>query len=214
MLIFALSFAWWCKQAIPKFADKINRQVYDEYYSLLDIRYCYHDFRHSSRLQPKITAWGNLFYGIFPLIAWRMSDPILALLFMILAFLSVLDYCYYLTDIQYVASIFILSLLFSLDEPHQISLLFCCVFFSVIGFFTQKLLKKEILGGGDSLLFIALSPLFTVDELFGLLLFSSLFGIGFMLIYRLYTQKILRKLAFIPFISISTFFMIIDKINT
>ncbi|SUT90957.1 leader peptidase HopD [Actinobacillus lignieresii] len=205
-------FAWWCKRSIPQFAEYINRQIYSEYSTLLPIAYSYQDFRNASNLQPKYKWWGNLFYIVFPLLAFGIADPVVALLLMILCFLSALDYCYYLTDIRYVAAVFVLALLRSVEIAYQESLLFCCLFFGMLGLCSHLIFKKEILGSGDSLLFIALSPLFSLEDVFLLLLIASFSGIAFYLFYFLVMKKTLKKLPFIPFISFSTFVLIIDKI--
>ncbi|MCT8622300.1 prepilin peptidase, partial [Glaesserella parasuis] len=125
---------------------------------------------------------------------------------------------YYLTDIRYVSIIFVLALwqlLFyhSIElNSHIFSLFITILFFSLFSLLSQLIYKKESLGLGDILLFIALSPLFTFDEMILLLLYASLFGLTFYAIYFLFTKQKLTRLPFIPFISLSTLWGIIAKI--
>lgn len=212
MLLGSVIFAWWCKRQIPQFAEYINRQIYNEYSALFPVSCSYRDFRHTSSLQPQYNGWANLFYLAFPTLSFGIVDPVIALLLMILCFLSVLDYCYYLTDIRYVAVIFVLALLAAVTEAYRESLLFCCLCFGMLGLCSRLILKKEVLGSGDSLLLIALSPLFSLEEICFLLLIASLSGIVFYLLYYVMKKEKLTKLPFIPFISFSTFVLIIDRI--
>ncbi|KDB44604.1 prepilin peptidase, partial [Glaesserella parasuis] len=97
-------------------------------------------------------------------------------------------------------------------NSHIFSLFITILFFSLFSLLSQLIYKKESLGLGDILLFIALSPLFTLDEMILLLLYASLFGLTFYAIYFLFTKQKLTRLPFIPFISLSTLWGIIAKI--
>ena len=58
----AILFAFWFKREIPLFAKRINRQTYDEFYSLVNFQLNYSDFEKQSKLKIKKS---KLFYGHF-----------------------------------------------------------------------------------------------------------------------------------------------------
>ncbi|AKO42670.1 hypothetical protein RZ65_04180 [[Haemophilus] ducreyi] len=179
---FSLLFAYWCQMAIPRFARYINRQVYDEYHHLsgMPCSDSYADFLRYSKLQPQQSQWAMGFYVLFPLLAFGfVEQPLLALLLMILAFLALLDSCYYLTDIRYVFVIFVLVILQQMQN-----------------FYLES----------------SLAPLFTTNQLLIMLLSASLLGLFYYFMCEYLSGKKRLKLPFIPFISVSTLCVIIDKI--
>ncbi len=222
MMLFLLSIllAYWFQKEMQHFPTRINQQTYQDYHLLVQSPLSLADFIHKSTLQPKFTFLSYGFYILFPVIVWIFYDINLPLIFILicLIYLSLLDYLYYLTDIRYVSIIFILALwqlLFyhSLElNSHIFSLFITILFFSLFSLLSQLIYKKESLGLGDILLFIALSPLFTLEEMILLLLYASLFGLAFYALYFLFTKQKLARLPFIPFISLSTLWGIIGKI--
>jgi len=61
---------------------------------------------------------------------------------------------------------------------------------------------------GDSLLLIALSPLFMLEQMLQLVLIASVLGITYYLAEQRITSQKRQKLPFIPFISVATFIII------
>ena len=199
----AILLAWWFNREIPSFANRINKQIYDEYHSLVSQKISYADFEQESILKEKKSKYTFLFYLLFPIVGLS-NEPILALVLILLCFLSVIDMLYYLTDIKYIAIILLLTL-----YNGNIETLYITVFFFIfIHFFSTFILKKEGFGLGDSLLLVALSPLFSLEEMLLLILIASLLGITYYLIEPLFTQRKREKLPFIPFISAATFIII------
>lgn len=199
----AILLAWWFNREIPSFVTRINKQVYDEYHSLVSQKISYTDFEQESILKIKKSKYTFLFYLLFPIIGLS-NEPVLALVLMVLCFLSLIDMFYYLTDIRYIAFIFLLTL-----YNGNVETLYITVFFFIfIHFFSTFILKKEGFGLGDSLLLVALSPLFSLEEMLLLILIASLLGITYYLIEPLFTQRKREKLPFIPFISAATFIII------
>lgn len=202
-LLFSILLAFWFKTEIPRFAERINKQVYCELSSLIPIKLSESEFLATSTLSPIKSNWTNLFFILFPLIMWLSSSPIIGLIFILLCFLSLLDICYYLTDIRYIALLFLLVLWKSLTYFHNETLLFSCLFCLLITLFSQFVFKKESFGYGDMLLLCALAPLFEPDKMLLLVLISSLFGIFFYWLYWIFHKQKLEKLPFIPFISMA-----------
>ncbi|WP_244298074.1 prepilin peptidase [Actinobacillus vicugnae] len=194
------------------FAHHINQQVYQEYSSLLQPSHNYDYFLHHSQLQPKQSRWANSFFVAFPCISYYFPSAILAFILMILLFLSVLDYCYYLTDIRYIVTLFVLVLAYEPIMPHIDSLLGCLLFFICLQYGSQWCCKKEVFGVGDSLVIISISPLFSVESMLQLILFACLSGCIYYFAYKAIIKHSLTKLPFIPFLTFSTFVQIIDKI--
>ncbi|AAP95989.1 hypothetical protein HD_1126 [[Haemophilus] ducreyi 35000HP] len=173
----------------------------------------YADFLRYSKLQPQQSQWAMGFYVLFPLLAFGfVEQPLLALLLMILAFLALLDSCYYLTDIRYVFVIFVLVILQQMQNFYLESLLFAIGLFTFLSFFSHLFFKKEAIGLGDILLCLALAPLFTTNQLLIMLLSASLLGLFYYFMCEYLSGKKRLKLPFIPFISVSTLCVIIDKI--
>lgn len=201
--LIAIFLAWWLNREILSFVTRINKQVYDEYHSLVLHKISYSDFEQESVLKIKESKYPFLFYLLFPIIGLS-NEPVLSLVLIVLCFLSVIDMLYYLTDIRYIAFIFLLTL-----YNGNIETLYITVFFFIfIHFFSNFVLKKEGFGLGDSLLLVALSPLFSLEEMLLLILIASLLGITYYLIEPLFTQRKREKLPFIPFISAATFIII------
>ncbi|MBV6524167.1 prepilin peptidase, partial [Ursidibacter maritimus] len=131
------------------------------------------------------------------------------LVIFILIYLSFIDIYYYLTDIHYIAIIFLLAiteLLFNQSYflyERIFTLFIVILFFSLLSLLIKYLFNKEALGSGDIILLIALSPLFSLEQFCWLLFIGSVAGIGYSLIFYLATKKRLTKLPFIPFISFS-----------
>ena len=107
-----------------------------------------------------------------------------------------------------VALIFLLSL-----SQGEINTLYVLIgLFIIIQIISYVILKKEGIGMGDYLLFLALSPLFQIEQMLYLILIASLLGIIYYLFYWGITKQKLAKLPFIPFITASTFIVFVDKI--
>ncbi len=203
-ILTAILFAFWFRKEIPLFAKRINQQTYDEFYSLVDFQLDYSDFEKKSNLKAKQSKLPILFYFIFPLITLLNQTYLISVVIIILCFLSVLDILYYLTDIRYLAILFLLTLY----KGNLETFYFTVLFFIFIHFFSIFLLKKEGFGLGDSLLLITLSPLFTLDQMLQLVLIASVLGITYCLAERYITSQKRQKLPFIPFISMATFIII------
>lgn len=210
--LIAFLFAFWCKRAVKLFAHHINQQVYQEYSSLLAPAHSYAYFKQHSQLQPKQSYWSNCFLWAFPLLIFYLPSTILAFLLMILLFLSVLDYCYYLTDIRYVTALFVLVLAYDPAMAHIDTLLGCLLFFICLHYAILWSWKKEAFGIGDSLVISSISPLFSIDDILKLILLASVSGCFYYFCYKVIMKRTLVKLPFIPFISFSTFVLIIDRI--
>ncbi|WP_294085227.1 prepilin peptidase [uncultured Actinobacillus sp.] len=207
-IILAICFAWWGRKEIPAFALRINRQIYMEYHSLVDMNENYDFFQKKSCLQPKEMHFSYLFFLLFPSILILYDDVIIGGILILLCFLACLDIAYYLTDIRVVALIFLLSL-----SQGEINTLYVLIgLFIIIQIISYVILKKEGVGMGDYLLFLALAPLFQIEQMLYLILIASLLGIIYYLFYWGITKQKLAKLPFIPFITASTFIVFVDKI--
>lgn len=202
-LLLSISSAFWFKAEIPRFATRINQQIYQEMISINQLKLSEQEFIAQSALKPQQTRWANLFFLLFPLIMYCSENPTIGVIFILLCFLSLLDICYYLTDIRYIALLFLLVLWKSLTYFHNETLLFSCLFCLLITLFSQFVFKKESFGYGDMLLLCALAPLFEPDKMLLLVLIASLFGIFFYWLYWIFHKQKLEKLPFIPFISIA-----------
>ncbi|AUI65372.1 MULTISPECIES: prepilin peptidase [Glaesserella] len=223
LFLFSLCLVYWFKLEIAQFPTKINQQLYQDYASMISPNLpnlSLAEFLAQSQLQAKSSYLINLFFILLPLITfWQhhLSLPIIFILF-ILSYLSLLDYFYYLTDVQYVAIVFILSLwqLLFYDNvflyERLFSLFITTLFFLLFHLISQFILKREGLGIGDMLLFIAISPLFSLEKMIELLLFACVFGLLFALGYFLWTKRKIARLPFVPFISLSTLIGIVGKI--
>ena len=207
-IIIAICFAWWGRKEIPAFALRINHQIYAEYHSLIKTEENYDLFQQKSYLQPKEMHFSYLFFLLFPSIIILYDDVIIGGILILLCFLACLDIAYYLTDIRVVALIFLLSL-----SQGEINTLYVLIgLFIIIQIISLVILKKEGIGMGDYLLFLALAPLFQIEQMLYLILIASLLGIIYYLFYWGITKQKLAKLPFIPFITASTFIVFVDKI--
>lgn len=206
IILFSLVLALWFKYELRHFSDRINQQVYCDYHDLYPNSLELKSFLAHSKLQPKKPKWDNILLVLFPLLSLFGDDFFLLLIALILSYLALLDMRYQLTDIRYVGCIFLLSIFIAMDSPAEwvkeylMNFLCTACFFCLFLPLTRFFLKKEGLGLGDALLFIALSPLFTFPEMFKLLFFSALFGLIVVLCCRYFTQKQIEKWPFIPFI--------------
>ncbi|OOH85475.1 peptidase [Pasteurellaceae bacterium 15-036681] len=204
LLIISLLLAYWFKRELNLFPIKLNQQLFSNEVPL-------NDFLEMPKEQTKQNFLPCLFFVVYPIAIWLLQDLSLPIIIigLILIYLSVLDYFYYLTDIRYIAIIFLLSLanlLFYSEKDlsiHLFSLFITSLFFCLFIPITNYWLKKEGLGLGDVLLFCALSPLFDLEKMVLLLLFSSLSGLIFSFGYFVITKQKLHRLPFIPFISLS-----------
>ncbi|WP_373818751.1 peptidase [Glaesserella sp.] len=220
LLLIGLILAYWFKQEWAKFPLRINKQIYEDYQQLLHTDITFDEFLSKSPLQVKACRRFYLFYLLFPFVLWIFKTLPLPLIFisLILLYLSLLDSVYYLTDIRYVALIFMLSIaqLLFYDQTvlylHLLNLLLTSLFFTIFIPLTNRLFNQEMLGIGDVVLLVALTPLFIIEQMMLLLLYSSLCGLFFALCYKLICRKNIHRLPFIPFITISTFILFIDRI--
>lgn len=205
-VIFSLCFAIWCRWDLNRFCERINRQVFQDYQFLRGNIETFLHFKQHSRLKPKSMPWAKSIWWLFPLFAFIHENPIVAFLWMLLYFLTLLDSYYYLTDSRYIAVIFVLALLQPI--PQIDTLIFTICFFTGLTLLLLLFRRTESFGMGDSLLFIAVSPLFSVTEMLQVILFACLFGLFFALIIFCKTQQKIDRLPFIPFISLAVVFVL------
>lgn len=215
-LILALICLYWFKQAFNRFPNKINRQVWQDFNTLQAnktgegnlIRETV--FKQQSQLQPKSFKQFYLMAVLFLIIACGLTQSLFVLLILfILIYLAFLDGYYYLTDVQYIAAIFLLAiaeLLF--HQPLFISeklwsFLLSTLFLLAFSFLLQRFYRKETLGFGDILLLSALSPLFSLEQFAQFLLIACLTGLTYACLIYCITRKPCCKLPFIPFITFS-----------
>lgn len=212
-VLIALCLAFWFKWEFFSFANRINQQVYQEYNSLVSSGLSESEFLTQSRLQPKASKWTNLFFFCFPFIALFSESVWIGAIFILLCYLSVLDCCYYLTDIRYISAIVIFVLCEKFIHFHHDTLLFTGLFCVFIGLFSQYFLKKEGFGVGDMLLLIALSPLFNLEKMLLLILIASISGIIVYWLFFLWKKQKLEKLPFVPFISLAMLILMVLERN-
>lgn len=211
--ILSILLAFWFQYEFKRFPKQINLQTYRDFLSLYPLVLSEDDFLKESRLQLSNKSNFGLLCILFILSSILFTHQSITLLLIVLCliYLSLLDYCYYLTDIKYVGLISVVSLLhLILYKPYFIqegiaTLLVIAGFFSLFHYISKWVFKREVFGLGDILLIISVSPIFNLEEMFRILLISSLFGILFGLFYFLRYHRKLEKLAFIPFISASYF---------
>ncbi|QHB17625.1 prepilin peptidase [Mannheimia pernigra] len=202
-LLLSFLSAFWFKTEMPRFAIRINQQIYQAANSINQLNLTEQQFIALSSLKPQQTRWANLFFLLFPLIMYCSENPIMGGIFILLCFLSLLDICYYLTDTRYIGLIFLLVLWESVNHFHNQTLLFTSLFCLFIALFSFLVFKKETFGFGDMLLLLALSPLFNIEKMLLLILTACLLGIFYYLAYWWIKKQKLAKLAFIPFISLA-----------
>lgn len=211
MIYFLLSIpcACWFYRELYRFPIQINRQTYQDMQSLIALPFSLAELLQCSTLQAKNNPINKILFILLPLVALLFQQyPITILLMLfILSYLAILDYNYYLTDIRYIAYIFLFSIanLLFFDNLFLYEKLFCLFF--CLGFFalfiplTKLIYKKEVFGLGDAILLIAISPIFQMEQMLILLLTASLSGIFYYCIYWLIKKQKLIKLPFVPFIS-------------
>lgn len=213
-LIFSFILGYWFEKELRLFPFKINKQVFQEYKELSDTKVHFYAFLKQSKLQYKLVAWCKLLYFLIPFIfiVFKNENIFIIFIFVTLVYLSFLDIQYFLTDIKYIVFIFICSLIsllffksYSIQE-NIFSLLFSLILFSAIHF-VSHFIKKEIWGMGDSLLVIALSPLFNLDQLMRLLVYASFWGLFFTSGYFFIKKCKIQRLPFIPFLCLSAFLL-------
>ncbi len=212
-LIFSFILAYYFEKEFRLFTFKINKQIFQEYNQLINKKSCFYLFLKKSQLKYKATNLTKLFYIFIPIIfiLFRNDDICIVMILSVLVYLSFLDSYYFLTDIKYIIFIFISGLVYllffqvDLVQENIFSLLFSIILFSSIHLMGNMILKKEVLGLGDSLLIVAISPLFNIEQLMSLLLYASLSGLLFASGYFIIKKYKIQQLPFIPFISLSTF---------
>lgn len=202
-LLLSFLSAFWFKAEMPRFAIRINQQIYQAANSINQLNLTEQQFIALSSLKSQQTRWGNLFFLLFPLIMYCSENSIMGGIFILLCFLSLLDICYYLTDTRYIGLIFLLVLWERVNHFHNQTLLFTSLFCLFIALFSFLVFKKETFGFGDMLLLLALSPLFNIEKMLLLILTACLLGIFYYLTYWWIKKQKLEKLAFIPFISLA-----------
>lgn len=222
LFIFCCALSFWLEYEFKQFSVKINKQIYQDISEVYPLSISFNEFTAQSRLQAQSIKHRGLFLIFFPLISLLLSDyPLeIILIGILLCYLSFLDYTYYLTDIRYLSLIFLCALSYLIFQPetdirtHFFTLFITSLFFGKLHLIFQYIVKKELLGSGDSLLFIALTPLFTPEQMILLILFSSLSGLCFALIYFCKFRRKIDRLPFIPFITFSTLWLILAKLPT
>lgn len=221
ILLSTFIFSYWFYREFSLFTIKINRQVYQDYCFLQKNESTLDAFLTTSSLTPKSRYYAYSFYFLFPLCICLFEDytiPI-KLITILLIYLSLVDYCYYLTDSYYVYTVFLLSILQCLlytpayvIQAMSNLLIFSCFFLIFIPL-TQWFFKKEGLGIGDVFLLLALSPLFSLEQMISLILMASLFGLVFSIFYFCRFQRKINRLPFIPFITFSTFLLFLVTLS-
>lgn len=209
MIWISFLFAYWARKQFLTFSYRMNRQAYTDFQYLVEMSLDFKQWCSKSTLQPQGEQYSYIFFIFMPLISFLFyrHEHVIILIGFVLVYLSIIDYFYYLTDIRYVGLIFILSLFQLLNQESLLlyeyvhCLFISSVFLIVFTYTAQTIFEKEVLGWGDVLLLLALSPLFILQKMLLLLLLSSVFGILFVLFYFVYTHKKLARLPFIPFIS-------------
>ncbi len=219
MIWFSFLFAYWARKQFLTFSYRMNRQAYTDFQYLVEMSLDFKQWCSKSTLQPKGEQYAYIFFIFMPLISFLFyrHEHVIILIGFVLVYLSIIDYFYYLTDIRYVGLIFILSLfqLLNQESPLLYEYIHCLFISSVfLIFFTytaQTIFNKEVLGWGDVLLLLALSPLFILEEMLIFILLSCVLGIIFTLCYWIYYRRKLAKLPFIPFISLA--FLLIEFLS-
>lgn len=214
MSIVALLLAAWFRRELARFPDKINQQIFQDYQALYETPLTVEDFKAKSALQHRPSKLGYGFFLLFPLLVFAFHEKglSLVLIMFLLGYLAVVDMLYYLTDIDYVAAMFLLAisqLIFSDSaavQMHLMTFLASALFFAALNGLLRYLSPKTMLGSGDILLLLALSPLFLLEEMLKLLLYASLSGIAFYLFYRIVCGVKQERLPFIPFIMLGVIF--------
>lgn len=213
MILCSFLCAYWLNKEFEKFTFKINRQVYQDYSELHISPISFPEFLAYSKLKNIKRIYRHLFYWLFPFCAMLFNDYPITFTFIIfiLIYLSLLDYHYYLTDSHYIFAIFLAGLAQLLFyHSHQIagfvfSLFSFLLFFAVFIPLVSLIFRKEAFGMGDVLLILALTPLFSFEQMISVVLLSTISGLFFAVISFYLFQKKLDRLPFIPFITFSTF---------
>lgn len=217
LFISAIIVAFWFEYELQQFPIKTNRLIYQNMSDLISLDITLEQFISNSKLQNIDKRLKKIFIITLPILSVLINHyPLtIILIIFILIYLSILDILYYLTDSKYVIVIFILTLLHLIlfnennMSPYIISLTFTLIFFTIFIQITQFLFKKEVFGIGDVMILVALSLLFTFEQMLLLLFIASLSGLIFASGYFFIKKERLIKLAFIPFISLSTFILLI-----
>lgn len=219
MIFIALLSAFWFSRELKQFPERINQQVYADFIQLLPISLNEKQFIQQSQLQPKNYHIPSLVLGFICLaILFQAHSISTQLISFLLLYLAYVDFYHYLTDIRYIALIFLLSLvdvLFndtSIIELYLFNLFYTILFFLIIIPTYQWIVKKELLGSGDICLFISLALLFSPNEMILLVLLACLLGIVFYLYHICKFRQKIDRLPFIPFVTLSTFLLFIAKL--
>lgn len=219
-ILLALLAAYWFQRELNHFAHRLNWQIYSDLQQLQQTTLSFDEFLQHSSLKPCSPKVAQYFYWLCPavMLIFHAQPLPLQLIALCLVYLSVLDYCYYLTDSRYIGGILWLAVAHLLwFQPENLSLnllnaLFSSAFFVSFALLAKWLARQEMLGFGDVILFIALSPLFEFEQMVSLILYAALLGLAYALLYFCKFQRKIARLPFIPFISLSTFWLIIVKL--
>lgn len=216
----SLLAAFWFQRALHRFYRHLNYQIYSDLSQLYPLTLSFDKFLQQSKIQPLHHSAGHLFFLLCPIASLCLFHaPIpLQIITLLLIYLALLDYHYSLTDSRYIGLIFWLAfiyLLFYTPENLQesiLNLLITSAFFIGFAVVTQLIYQKEMFGFGDVMLLIAITPLFNFEQMITLILSASVAGLGFALAYFCKFKCKIDRLPFIPFISLSTFFLFIVKL--
>lgn len=220
MILLALVLAYWFQRELQSFSAKVNQHIYNDLQELQQVSINFDEFCQHSNLKPPKVNYGKILWLLCPctLFIFQSLDLPSQLIALILLYLALLDFHYYLTDSRYLGVIAWLSLselLFFTPENLTYNLLNSFIFttfFILFSQLTKCIFQKEVIGFGDVLLFIALSPLFNLEQMILLLLFSAISGLLFACGYFCKFRKKINRLPFIPFITFSTFLLFIAKL--
>ena len=131
------------------------------------------------------------------------EDSYLLVLWLMSLTLSLNDYLYYLVEPTILYSLSLLSLfLFTVNYKIYFSLLLS-PFFLIIFFYLFSLLLPNRIGGGDIKLLAIYAFFISFQEMLYLILIASSLGILFILTFNCLTKQTLKKLPFVPFLTIA-----------
>lgn len=200
------------------FAHYVNQQVEQNYLELFKIS----NDNLVGLSEKSLPLWVGLIYPLL-LLTFALTTKttfshfvLFTLILALLIYLSLLDYTYYLTDVRFIFILFILSLAeglffnFQFLEERIFSLFITSIFFSLFPLIVQCCLNKEGFGQGDAILLYAIAPLFNLTQMLSLLLCASVTGCIYAFIKQFIFKQKIEKMPFIPFITFSTWLMIIQ----
>jgi leader peptidase (prepilin peptidase)/N-methyltransferase len=170
----------------------------------LKFRCCYCQSKLSSIYFFSELTCGLLWLCVF----LKSAMPVYTLPFLLGAFLLALTDIFYL--IVEPKFFYPFAVLLCMSHFHLgLSFHFIAGFIALFGLLFLNYILPDSLGGGDSLIIILWSILLGSSKMILLLFIASGSGLLFLLIYPVYTRKKLKKLPFVPFLSIGLFVVLL-----